>query len=87
MNIAPGRLAIAFAIALLVEGTSVANAAQAGCGFEPAWLCYLNATWWQGYATDAEARAHLLKICRDTPRTVVCNDNGFIVRIQKDRAP
>jgi hypothetical protein len=73
----------AAALALTLAHIMPAAAFQAGCSLEPPWLCYLNASWWQGFPSEAEARAHLLKICHDTRSAVVCNDNGRIVRVPK----
>ena len=78
---------IALAIAFVVwSSVFAADAAQPGCALNPPWLCYLNETWWQGSATEAAARARLLKICHETPSAVVCNDNGQIVSIPKHPA-
>ena len=55
---------------------------QAGCDLKPAWLCYMNSTWWQGRSED-DAKRFILAHCRNTPHAIICNDEGHIVRIPK----
>jgi hypothetical protein len=65
---------------------SSAYAAHAGCDFKPGWLCYMNSTWWQGRSED-DAKKYILSHCRDTPREIICHDQGHITRIPKDTGP
>ncbi len=58
--------------------------AQAGCDLKPAWLCYMNSTWWQGRSED-DTKRYILAHCRNTPNVIICNDQGHIIRIEKAR--
>jgi hypothetical protein len=70
-------------VAALLALTGAAEAAQPGCGMSPSWLCYMNSTWWQG-PSEAEARAHILAVCKDGPKQITCRDGGAVITIKKD---
>ena len=50
--------ALVFALTTLAAAGHVAPVygARAGCDLKPAWLCYMNSTWWQGRSEDDAKR-------------------------------
>jgi hypothetical protein len=78
------RIAITATAVIAYAGLGPADAFAPGCNFKPKWLCSMNETWWQGYRSEADAKAFILAHCRPEASAIVCRVDGNVTRIPKD---